>query len=72
MLTWQANPQNSEIVKYNLYEQNGGGQKLLVALDADIFEHVIRNVNKEKQYVYALTAINVHGRESSPAVISVK
>jgi hypothetical protein len=72
ILTWQANPQNSEIVKYHLYEKSGNGSKLLVELDAGVFEHLIRNVDKEKKYVYALTAIDVHGRESTPSVTSVK
>lgn len=72
ILTWQANPLNSEIEKYRLYEKSGENRTLLAELDADVFEHWIRNIDKDKEYVYALTAVNVHGRESISSVLSVK
>jgi hypothetical protein len=71
-LTWQANPLNSEIAKYHLYEKNGENQVLLAEFDAGVFEHLIRDAEKEKEYIYAITAVNVHGRESTPSVISVR
>jgi len=72
ILNWQGNPLNSEITKYHLYEKSGQIRTLLAELDASVFEHWIRNVDKEREYVYSLTAVNVHGRESAPSIISVK
>ncbi len=72
VLSWLANPRNSDIAKYRLYEKNGKDFTLLDECGADVFEYRIRNVDKDKEYVYALTAVSVHGRESTPSVISVK
>lgn len=71
-LTWQANPLNSAIEEYRLYEKRGESRTLLAELDAGIFDFWIQNADKDKEYVYAIIAVNVHGRESEPSVISVK
>jgi hypothetical protein len=72
ILTWQPNRLNSEIAKYHLYEKRGESCTLLAELSSDIFEHSIRNADKDKEYVYALTAVNIMDRESALSVITVR
>lgn len=63
ILTWQANPDNENIVKYRIYLVEGQSKSLLVELDADTFEYLHRNVEKDKQYTYGLCAVNNENRE---------
>ncbi|NIM91925.1 MAG: hypothetical protein GTO17_13380 [Candidatus Aminicenantes bacterium] len=72
VLTWEANPNNVNIVKYRIYQVEGEGQSLLVELNADTFQYWHRNVDKDRQYAYILVAVNDEGREGDPAYISVQ
>lgn len=72
ILSWSANPINTHIVAYRLYENTDGQSVLLAELSSDVFEHWIRDVERDKEYAYALTALNSTGRESPPATISIK
>ena len=74
VLTWETNPNNAEldIVKYRIYEINGESWNLLVELNPNTFEYWHRDVDKDKQYMYALVAVNDEGREGDPAYITVQ
>jgi len=72
VLTWQANPNNVNIVKYKIYQVEGRSQTLLVELNANTFEYWHRRVEKDKQYTYVLVAVNDEGEEGDPAYITVQ
>jgi len=72
VLQWAANPDNASIVNYRLYEEVNGRSSLLIEFSSDVFEHWIRGVDKDREYVYTLTAVNSAGRESPPSTISIK
>ena len=71
-LSWQANPNNVSIVKYRIYQVEGNAQSLLVELNASVFDYWHRGVEKEKQYTYALVAVNDEGREGDRALVTVQ
>jgi uncharacterized repeat protein (TIGR02543 family) len=72
VLTWQANPNNENTVKYRIYLVEGGIQSLLVELDANTFEYQHRNVEGGKQYTYAIAAVNDEDREGDPAYATIQ
>ncbi|MFB0564460.1 MAG: DUF362 domain-containing protein [Candidatus Aminicenantaceae bacterium] len=69
ILTWEANPENENIVEYRLYELKDGKQSLLATVDASTFSYHHRNVLKNKTYNYALGAVNNEGVEGLPAYL---
>lgn len=64
VLTWKAAPKNENIQKYRIYQVEGKNQILLVELNADTSEYWCRDVEKDKQYTYALVAVDDENRES--------
>ena len=72
VLTWEANPKNRHIEKYRIYLIKDEEQSLLVELDANTFEYLHRNVNKDEQYIYALVAVDYKNREGDHAFLSVQ
>jgi len=72
VLTWQSNPNNTNIVKYRIYEREGKNLSLLVELDASTFIYLHRGVEKDKQYTYALVAVDEDKIESKTAITSVQ
>jgi hypothetical protein len=70
-LTWEANPQNEGILQYKIYNIAGAEQTLLAELDYGIFEYTKRRVSKDKEYTYAITAVNGDLEESFPATVVV-
>jgi len=73
VLKWKYNPKNAgiNIVKYRIYQTEVNTHNQLVELNADVFEYLHRNVEKEKQYTYAIVAVNAEGREGKPAFITI-
>lgn len=71
VLDWFANPSNENIVKYRIYQIEGDSKILLVELDADTSEYWHRNVEKDKQYTYAVCAVNDEDREGEYAYVEV-
>jgi len=72
VLTWEENPDNENIVTYRIYKIDGDNQTFLVELDAHTFLYWHRQVEKDRPYRYAISAVNHEGREGEPAYISVK
>jgi hypothetical protein len=65
-LSWEANPQNSRIVKYRLYDVTRG-QSLIAEMPATQFTYTLRNADPKKAYRFAVTAVDDAGMESEPA-----
>jgi len=70
--SWQSNPNNVDIVKYRIYLIEGESKSLLVELNANTFQYWHRRVEKDKQYTYAICAVNDESREGDPALITVQ
>ena len=66
-LTWEANPLNSDVEHYRVYEGDQG-QNLLAELSASDFSFTLRNIDKDRVYRFAVTAVDSLGVESEPAV----
>ncbi len=69
VLKWESNPLNQDIFRYNVYQLDGGKYELLAELNANTFSFTRRRVNDNKQYTFALTAINRDLEESVPVFI---
>ena len=72
ILSWQANPNNQNIKKYRIYQVEGARKILLAELSADSVEYIHRNVEKNKEYTYALVVVNAEDLEGKPAYTEVK
>jgi len=72
ILKWEANPKNKNIVKYKIYQIEGNNQKLLVELNANIYEYFHRNVEKSKKYIYAIVSVDEENEESFPVYTTVE
>jgi len=73
VLTWEANPQNKNIIKkYRIFVFNGKEYKLLAEIGDQTFEYWHRRVEKDREYKYTLTAIDKFGRESEFVTIEVR
>jgi hypothetical protein len=70
-LTWQANPNNVNIVKYRIYRVEGASRTLLAEVSADTLKYWDVGVEKDKQYEYALCAVNNENREGAFAYVLI-
>ncbi len=57
-LTWEANVENQNIVKYKLYEIDGRNRLLVEEFDANTFAYLRRFVSPDKTYTYELVAVD--------------
>lgn len=71
VLTLQANPGNENIEKYRIYQVERENKILLDELNAGTFIYWHRNVENDKQYVYAVYAVNNENREGNPACTTI-
>jgi len=69
-LTWEPNPLNDDVQEYKVYELDQG-QNMLAELPADQFSYTLRNMNRDKVYRFAVTAVDSRGLESEPATITI-
>lgn len=72
ILKWEANPKNKNVIKYRIYQIERDSQKLLVELDANIYEYLHRSVEKNKMYTYAIVSVNNENEESRPIYTTVE
>ena len=72
VLTWKANPKNKNLQKYRIYQIEEKNQILLVELSAATFEYWCRDVEKDKQYTYALVAVDDENRESLQTYTAIR
>ncbi|MCX6562520.1 MAG: hypothetical protein NTU60_02815 [Candidatus Aminicenantes bacterium] len=71
-LTWQNDANNADIVKNRLYLHQDGAWTLLAELAPEAKEYVHKNVEKDREYAYAVAAVNSEGREGPAATVTVK
>jgi len=72
ILSWIANPKNTNIVKYRIYRIEGENQNLLVELNADTFAYWHRRVEKDEVQAYSIVAVDHSGKEGLCARISIE
>jgi hypothetical protein len=72
ILTWASNPDNVNIAHYKIYLLEGNQKTEIVVLGADTFSYWHRPVEKDKEYTYAIAAVNNEAREGAPATIVVR
>ncbi|TET70923.1 MAG: hypothetical protein E3J44_05130 [Candidatus Aminicenantes bacterium] len=66
VLSWEAYPLNA-IVKYRIYQVEDSSQSLLGEVNVPYTEYLHRNVDGDKEYTYALVAVDPKGREGEAA-----
>ena len=66
VLSWEAHPLNA-IVKYRIYQVEDSSQSLLGEVNVPYTEYLHRNVDGDKEYTYALVAVDPRGREGEAA-----
>jgi len=69
-LTWEPNPLNDDVQTYKVYELDQG-QNMLAELPATQFSYTLRNMDKNKVYRFAVTAVDSQGLESEPTTVIV-
>ncbi len=72
ILTWQANPDNEDIVNYRIYRVEGPQKTMLTYVDSATFEFRERRVRNDRTYTYWIVAVNSEWREGAPAVVVVQ
>jgi len=70
-LTWLVNPNNVDIVKYRIYRVEGAIRTLLAEVSADTLKYWDIGVEKDKQYEYAVCAVNNENREGAFAYVVI-
>lgn len=70
-LTWQANPNNVDIVKYRIYRVEGAVRTFVDEVSADTLKYWDIGVEKDKSYEYALCAVNNENREGAFAYVVI-
>jgi hypothetical protein len=72
-LSWEPNPDNSNIVKYELYEIDGGSRIFIQQFSSSTFRYFRRNVDGDKAYTYELYAVDDKDRMGAvPAVLVIQ
>jgi len=66
VLSWEDHPLNA-IVKYRIYQVEDSSQSLLGEVNVPYTEYLHRNVDEDKEYTYALVAVDPRGREGEAA-----
>jgi len=72
ILSWDENPENKNIQSYRIYEMDSGNRTFLTEVSADTFRYMFRDVEKDRQYKFALTAIDQNNREGEAAYLTLK
>jgi hypothetical protein len=69
-LSWEPNPQNTGVAKYRLYQVDAG-QTLIAEVPASQYSYTLRNMDKSRTYIFAITAVDEAGNESESAGMTV-
>jgi hypothetical protein len=72
VLTWEANPDNADIVNYRIYRVEGPQKTMLTYVDSNVFEYRERRVERDRVYTYWIVAVNAEWREGAPAEVVVQ
>jgi hypothetical protein len=71
ILSWIANPKNTNIAKYRIYQIEEENQTVLVELNADTFAYWHRRIEKDEAQAYAIVAVDHFGEQGLCARISI-
>ena len=71
-LTWQANPQNTNIVKYHIYQVDGNNIKLLAEVDVSQKGFMHHRVPRDKNFTYAIQAVDNQDTRGEPALVTIQ
>jgi hypothetical protein len=71
-LTWEANVENQNIVKYKLYEIDGRNRLLVEEFDANTFAYLRRFVSPDKTYTYELVPVDDKDFVGEAATLSIQ
>jgi len=66
VLSWEANPLDS-VVKHRIYQVEASSQSVLGEVNVPYTEYLHRNVDGNKEYTYALVAVDAQDREGAVA-----
>jgi len=72
VISFKANPDNVNILNYNIYLVENGQRMELASLDANTFKYLHRSVTKDAEYTYHIVAVNKDLQESDPAVVVIR
>ena len=72
VLTWQAHGLNRDISKYKIYQVVEGNLTFLSEVSGNTYEYWHRDVEKNREYSYVLTAVDANGREGEPTSTDVQ
>lgn len=72
VLTWQANPDNAEILGYRIFLMNGTVMSLMAEVNATTFEYWHYNVKKDQAYRYAVCAVDAQGRQGEFSYVEIR
>lgn len=72
ILTWEANPDNADIINYRIYRVEGPQKTMLTYVESNVFEYRERRVEKDKAYTYWIIAVNAEWREGAPAEVVIQ
>ncbi|MCP2519516.1 PKD domain-containing protein [Candidatus Aminicenantes bacterium AC-708-M15] len=68
-ITWSENLKNEDVVKYKIYRrgfnQSDNEFVLIATVDGNTFEYLDKEIGKTRGFVYAVTAVDSQGNESS-------
>ena len=71
-LTWQAHGLNRDISKYKIYQVVDGNLISLSEVSGATFEYWHRDVERNEEYSYVLTAVDANGREGETTSVVVQ
>jgi uncharacterized repeat protein (TIGR01451 family)/uncharacterized repeat protein (TIGR02543 family) len=71
-LSWEANPANTNIIAYRIYQVENETRTLLVEVNSDTFMYSHRNVEETKLYIYEIVPVNSNGMEGCVTVVEVE
>lgn len=71
-LTWQANPDNKDIVSYRIYENDGVNRTLLAEVSSSTFEYTRRGLlDSSNSHTYEVAAVDKRDREGPAASVTL-
>lgn len=71
-LTWEANPNNTDVRGYRLYGYEGGGMTFVTEMDAGTFVYERRRAAGDQSYMFGLTTVDRSGKESPQMTVIVQ
>jgi hypothetical protein len=72
VLSWGSNPLNGLIRWYRIYGVDGrAGLQFLGEVDGRTFTYLVRNVDRNKSYLFAASSVDSQGREGQKAYTTV-